>query len=148
MKYHLKPAINRDFEGWAIAEKILHAKKTPRSMTDGELWWYAAGENIGAEVCGKGNSFARPILIVRKLNKYSFIGIPISSKSSDNNQYVTFSFHGRVEHALIEQIRLTSVYRLYEKIGEVPTSTLESVRVGVTVLIHGSRIRYGNNKQS
>ncbi len=75
----------KDFDGWIKIKKEIHFKGSIRTIKEGEIWWCKIGENVGKEICGKGKDFLRPVLIVRKLNKYSFIGIPLTSKEHEGD---------------------------------------------------------------
>ena len=125
----------KDFYGWIKIKKKLHYSGKIRVIKEGEIWWCAIGENIGSEICGKGETFARPILVLKKLSKYNFIGIPLTSKNHQGDWYVDFLFNNRIQIDVIAQVENTSIYRLYSKIGEVPNSDLISVRNGLIKLI-------------
>lgn len=125
----------KDFNGWIVIKKKLHNDKKIRLMREGEIWWCGIGENVGSEICGKGKTFARPVLIVRKLGRYNFIGVPLTSKSHSGSWYVNFEFQGKKQIAVVAQVENISVYRLYSKIGRVPNSDLESVRGGLIDLL-------------
>ena len=104
-------------------------------IKSGEIWWCAIGENVGSEICGKGEIFARPVLILRKLSKFNFIGVPLTSKNHKGSWYVGFEFRNKLQTAVISQIENISIYRLYNKIGEIPNSDLKLVEDGLVKLI-------------
>lgn len=104
-------------------------------MREGEIWWSAIGENVGSEICGKGKTFARPVLIVRKLGKFNFIGVPLTSKYHTGTWYVQFDFKSKLQIAVVAQVENISVFRLYSKIGRVPDSDMNLVREGLANLI-------------
>lgn len=125
----------KDFDGWIKIKKRLHGEGKLRMMREGEIWWCAIGENIGSEICGKGKTFARPVLILRKLSRLNFIGIPLTSKSRTGSWYVKFYFKNKLQIAVVAQVENISVYRLYSKIGRVPDSDLALVRNGLVNVI-------------
>lgn len=125
----------KDFDGWIRIKKKLHTDGKLRIIKNGEVWWCAVGENVGSEICGKGETFARPVLVLRKLNRLSFIGIPLTSKKHKGSWYVSFRFKCKPQIAVVAQVENISVYRLYSKIGEVPNSDLELVREGLIGLL-------------
>ena len=47
------------------------------------------------------------------------MGIPLTSQFHEGNWYVSFTFQGKKEYAVLAQARVVSVSRLYTKIGEV-----------------------------
>jgi mRNA-degrading endonuclease toxin of MazEF toxin-antitoxin module len=124
----------KDFDGWIEIKKEIHFKGSIRTIKEGEIWWCKIGENVGKEICGKGKDFLRPVLIVRKLNKYSFIGVPLTSKEHEGDWYKKFKFKNKDEFAVLAQVENVSVHRLHYKMGEVPQSDLDAVLVGLRQL--------------
>lgn len=127
---------NKDFDGWIELKKKIHAKKTVRSINNGDIWWCRIGENVGSEICGKGKDFLRPVLIVNKLSKQNFIGVPLTSKKHTGSWYVEFLFDNKKEYAIVSQVENISVYRLFYKMGEVPKSDLKLVLKGLIKLLN------------
>ncbi len=125
----------KDFKRWIVIKEKLDYVGELRTINDGEVWWCAVGENVGSEICGKGETFARPVLVLRKLSKYNFVGIPLTSKKHEGSWYVCFKFKKRLQTAVVSQVENISVYRLYSKIGRVPNSDLELVKEGLMRLI-------------
>ena len=70
-----------------------------------------------------------------KLGKYSFIGVPLTSKKHDGNWYVPFTFQNKNEYAVIAQVENISTYRLHYKMGEVPEIDLDKVIIGLVNLL-------------
>ncbi|CAA6800888.1 MAG: Unknown protein [uncultured Campylobacterales bacterium] len=81
------------------------------------------GQNIGFEQNGKGKDFVRPIIILKKFNKYMFFGIPLSTKMKEGRFYYTFDFikaNKKVTNiALLSQMKLYNTNRLLNKIGVI-----------------------------
>ena len=125
----------KDFKKWIVLKEKLHYGKRIRSIKEGDIWWCGIGENVGVEICGKGKSFARPVLVVRKYGTYSFLGVPLTSKEKFGSWYARFVFKGKKETAVLSQAEAVSVYRLYERIGTVPESDLELIRMKLCDLI-------------
>ena len=125
----------KDFNGWIIVKKRLHNKGKLRAIKNGDIWWCAVGENVGSEICGKGKIFARPVLVAKKLDRYSFIGIPLTSKQHKGSWYVSFDFKKRRQIAVVAQVENISVYRLYNKIGVIPEPDLYEIREALCDLI-------------
>ena len=125
---------NKDFKGWIKIKEDIHDAKVVRSINEGEIWWCRIGENVGSEICGKGKNFLRPVLIVKKLSKYNFIGVPLTSKEHVGSWYVEFVFKNNKEYAVMSQVENVSVYRLFYKMGRVPASDLNRVLIGLMSL--------------
>lgn len=122
------------FDEWIMIKRRLHFGASQRSFSEGEIWWCAVGENVGVEINGKSDTFARPILVLKKLSKFSFMGIPLTTKAHDGTWYVKFRFKDVDEYAVLSQARAISVSRLYKRMGEVSSSDLALVRRGFEVL--------------
>ena len=125
----------KDFRGWIIIKERIHNTKRPRTFNNGEVWWCAVGENVGSEICGKGKTFARPVVVARKLDRYSFIGVPLTSKEHEGSWYVDFIFQNKKQIAVVAQTEYISVFRLYDKIGRLPQSDLDLIKTGIINLI-------------
>lgn len=98
------------------------------AVKDGEVWWCAMGENVGVEINGKSNTFARPVLIFKKLSRYGFLAIPLTSQPHVGSWYASFRFQGKEQVAVLAQIRVISVARLYRKIGSIDDNDKTVIR--------------------
>lgn len=125
----------KDFQGWIALKERLHNIDKPRFIHEGDIWWYAAGENIRTEINGKSKRFSRPVLIVKKFGRYSFWGVPLTSQPHDGDWYVSFGFKNKTEYAALIQFRNIDVARLYDRLGQVPVSDLDRVRIGIIRLL-------------
>ena len=128
---------NKNFRGWIKLKEKLHFEGHLCAIKNGDIWWCGFGENIGVEINGKTNTFARPVLVLRKLSQYNFIGVPLTSKEHKGSWYVDFDFHGKKEIAFVAQVRNISVSRLYNKMGIIPEPDLERIRQGLSNLVLG-----------
>ena len=91
-------------------------------------------ENVGVEINGKSEYFSRPVLVLKKLSRYGFMGIPITSQKHEGSWYVSFEFQNRTETAVLSQAKVFSISRLYSRIGQVPDTDLAKVREGFIYL--------------
>ena len=94
----------KDFRGWFKIKKSIHYGGATRSVKEGELWWSSVGENVGVEICGKGKTFTRPVIVFKKIGSKSFWAIPLTSKQHSGSWYVPFEFNGRKEVAVLAQV--------------------------------------------
>lgn len=118
----------KHFEEWIQLKEKLHSKgKAPR-IRQGEVWWCSLGENVGVEINGKSARFTRPVLIMKKLSRYGFMGIPLTSQPKTGSWYASFDFLGKTEYAAVCQARVMSVSRLHSKMGELPMMDLAIVK--------------------
>jgi len=102
-------------------ERVQERRLTIRAR---DIFWAKIGQNIGSEEYGKNENFARPILIIRKLTRDLFIGIPLTSTIKNNNYFHSFEYYnksrGLTENtAMILQLKTYSIKRLMNKTGVV-----------------------------
>lgn len=117
---------------WNVIKEDFHnqSKSKLRQVSQGEIWWVGVGENVGVEINGKSEYFSRPVLVLKKLSRFGFMGIPLTSQEHSGAWYVSFIFQKRKEFAVLSQARVYSASRLYKRIGQVPNADLELVRKG------------------
>ena len=117
---------------WNIIKENFHftPEEKLQLVRNGEIWWVGVGENVGIEINGKSEYFSRPVLVLKKLSRYGFMGIPITSQQHKGSWYVSFEFKGRTETAVLSQAKVFSISRLYGRLGQVPDTDLEKVRNG------------------
>ena len=81
--------MNKDFDDWNEL-KNKYESHNNQIFEENEIWWASIGVNIGFESCGKNSNFNRPVLILKKFNKFIFLGIPLSSKIKQGKYYYNF----------------------------------------------------------
>lgn len=94
----------------------------------GEVWWCRLGENIGTEINGKNAFYLRPVYILKKVNRYSAVVIPLTSKEKYGSWFCDFYLGEKHEFANLSQIRAISLFRLENKIGTVGKETKELIK--------------------
>lgn len=116
------------FKEWfSLKEKIHNSKHTPPMFKEGEIWWCHLGENIDVEINGKGNSFTRPAIILKKYNKYSFFALPLTTQNKIGTWYCSFIHKNRFQNTSLVQGRSLSHKRLKERVGEMNTVDYQRV---------------------
>ncbi|MBR3169417.1 hypothetical protein IKF23_03165, partial [Candidatus Saccharibacteria bacterium] len=86
--------------------------------------------------------FLRPVLVVNKLSKYNFIGIPLTSKEHKGSWYVNFVFQNKKQCAIVAQIENISAYRLHHRIGRASWLDLNNVINGATNLLNSKKNKF------
>lgn len=119
----------KHFDEWNVEKKRLHVAGRMPTINAGDILWCAMGENVGVEINGKGKAFMRPVLIIRKLSRLGFVGLPLTSQLHEGPWYAHFRFQGRDEYAVFAQMRTFSVRRLYRKMGEADDADTKNVRI-------------------
>lgn len=129
-RWKMEEVVENDFSEWMDLKEELHGANRLRTFHDGEIWWCAMGRNLGVEINGKHETFSRPVLVLKKLSRFGFMGIPLTSQSHEGDWYVTFVFGGKREIAVLAQARVMSVARLYSKMGDATNGDLKRVKDG------------------
>ena len=126
-----------NFDRWNAEKKRIHSGGVVRTISEGEIWWCGIGQNVGVEINGKSQYFTRPVLIIKKLGRFGFIGVPLTSQEKIGSWYVPFVFKGKKQVAALAQTRNFSVFRLHSCMGQVPNSDLNIVMEGLKKLYFG-----------
>jgi len=93
------------------------------------------GENVGAEMNGKNTYFRRPVLILRKLDRYSFLAVPLTSKLKEGSWYVHITHGHNTSSAVISQVRNFDYRRLDKRMGTLDESDYKNVVTACTKFI-------------
>lgn len=110
--------ITKDFLGWAKLKATLQKSDTLPFFYEREIWWIAIGHNVGFEQDGKGNKYARPVLVARKFNEFLFWGIPLTSTKKNGVYYYNFRYKSKqTSTAILSQLRAFDSKRLLDKDG-------------------------------
>jgi mRNA interferase MazF len=122
----------KKFDEWNIVKKNTENQNFTLTVKPREIYWVKIGINIGNEEFGKDADFTRPVIIIRRLTKDLFIGIPITTTLKDNDYFHQFSYtnktRGIIENsAMILQLRTYSVKRVLNKIGKINTEDFKKI---------------------
>lgn len=107
----------KDFDGWNKKKKGLDNDYRGRFFGEKEVWLCSVGVNVGSEQDGKGDMFIRPVYILKKINRKTFLGIPMTSKLKQDANHVCFYFDYNISSAIISQIKNFDYRRLLVKVG-------------------------------
>ena len=50
---------DKHFREWIDVKEDIHFNNVSHTINEGEIWWCAVGENVGIEINGKSDAFAR-----------------------------------------------------------------------------------------
>ena len=87
--------LEKDYSVWTVLKCGINAIAKRLFFYEREIWYCHLGENIGYEQDGRGESFLRPMVIVRKFNNELFWGVPLTRTYKDLPFY--FRFRMQVE---------------------------------------------------
>jgi mRNA-degrading endonuclease toxin of MazEF toxin-antitoxin module len=106
----------QNFDKWNELKKKLHFRNEEILFHEREIWWCSIGVNIGFEENGKNKLFERPVLVVKRFNRYVLWVLPLSRSKKSGGYYYRIaqgSEHDSV--VILSQLRLISSKRLLRK---------------------------------
>jgi len=119
--------IKLDF--WNNLKKQLSNKKiTNFKFFERDIFFMSIGQNVGYEQYGKGDIFLRPVIVLKKLSKYTFIGIPLSSQEKTGDFYFKFLFKNIDNYALLNQVRVFDIRRNKYFSGRISHSDFKKLK--------------------
>lgn len=129
----------KDFLAWAHKKVVLDATPSIPYFREREIWYCSMGHNIGYEQDGKGPDYSRPVLIIKKYNKYLFTGIPLTTKTKSFPFYFSIGkVNDKDANAILSQTRAYSSKRLINKVETLDNTTFEATKKAASTYIFGS----------
>jgi len=118
------------FDKWNEVKKSIEQSNHNWIIKPREIYWVRIGQNIGYEIYGKDSNFVRPVLIFKRFNKDSFLGIPLTSKKKENLYYCELNpFHKNTKsYAVLSQVRFYSTKRIKSKFSKISQDEFEIVK--------------------
>ena len=127
--------MQKDFEGWNIIKQETENNAPVAHIRTGEVRWCRFGINIGREIVGKGQTFRRPVFILKKFSSDTFLGLPISLQIKEGSWYYTFTYDGINRSIVLNQARVLDRKRLDQKLFEIPETELAKIKAAFCDLI-------------
>ncbi len=118
---------SKAFDTWNNLKKDIHTNKNRIHFRQGEIWFVSIGQNIGYEVYGKGENFLRPVVIFRKINKNTFMALPLTSKIKDDKFHCIVEFKDKQNSAILTQVKTIDAKRLAYKTGNLDKNVFEKL---------------------
>ena len=125
----------KKYNQWNDLKQALNVSHKTIGFNEQDILFISIGQNIGFETYGKGKQFLRPVIVLKKLGKYSFVGIPLSSKIKEGYFYFNINFKKRDNIALLNQIRTFDVKRIQYKIGYLSKQQFEELKAEINLKI-------------
>lgn len=133
---NMTKAIFEKFLNWAKLKFNIHiGPDVPFYFREREIWWASLGANIGYEEEGKNDNFERPILILKKFNRFMLWGVPLTSKNKTSRYYYQFEYKGKKFSAILSQLRVISSKRLLRKVWTLSEPDFNGVKDGIKKLL-------------
>ncbi len=128
-------AVRKDFAGWIEYKAALQRKAKVPFFYEREIWWAAIGQNVGSEEYGKGAEYARPVLVIRKFNKYLFWGVPLTTAVHHGKYYEQVIYNRQTDTALLSQLRTFDSQRLLRLAGRANKLDFAKVQLGLVNIL-------------
>jgi mRNA-degrading endonuclease toxin of MazEF toxin-antitoxin module len=126
----------KDFDQWSIQKKSINARcNIPMFFAQRDIWWVSVGINIQNEIDGKAGNFSRPVLVIRRINKFIFIGAPMTTNLKCRLGQYRVRFMERDVSILISQIRAYSTTRMLSKMGRIDIKQFKRIQSEARELI-------------
>ncbi|MBU6431275.1 MAG: type II toxin-antitoxin system PemK/MazF family toxin [Patescibacteria group bacterium] len=132
--------MQKDYGEWHKKKKILNERDDVNKIffREKEVWWTALGVNIGFEQDGKGEEFRRPVLILKKYNKYLVLVVPLTTKIKKGNKYyvdcsITNNTIPRM--AIISQVRPIDTKRLIDKLRVADEDSFAKIKDAIKAML-------------
>jgi sialic acid synthase SpsE/mRNA-degrading endonuclease toxin of MazEF toxin-antitoxin module len=120
---------NNVFRKWNFLKEEVDKKNRKIFIKDGNIYLTIIGRNIGSESYGKGIYFLRPVLVLKKLSNYSFVGIPLTSKEKSGSYYFKFRYkNDKYSYAMFNQIRVFDTKRVFKYHGKINDKVFEILK--------------------
>jgi mRNA interferase MazF len=133
----------KDFKAWHIKKSQIDSSKYKDVyFYEREIWWITLGHNVGYEQDGKSKIFTRPVLIMRKFNKYLFWAVPLTSVNKQGKYYIKAKYREDVDSiAILSQLRTFDVKRLVDKDGILDERQFEQIQQQLAKIIKNKPIK-------
>ncbi len=132
----------KNFVGWfKLKPKLDSQNHLPPLFNEGEIWWCKLGENVGGEISGKGEEFARPAIVHTKLSKYMLLVVPLTTRlyhengtPKAGNRFIKFTRNKIDMLACLNQVKVIDYRRLKNKLGDLAENDFNRVCKGFKLL--------------
>lgn len=100
---------------WNAVKKRIDSNQTKQGVEIQRIYWTKIGQNVGSEVFGKGENFARPVLVISAFYNGTFLGVPLTSKIQNKRGRLYYKFmdnKGKMQTALLGQMKILDIKRI------------------------------------
>lgn len=125
----------KDFDGWNTIKQRINDKETFPTVNQREIWWASLGVNVGNEEDGKGEIYSRPVLVIRKFDRFVFLGVPLTTQVKDKWHYHKIHLHGKEQCVMLMQMKLFDVRRLTSTLGKLSQTQFDAIRAKLKDMI-------------
>jgi hypothetical protein len=119
---------DQSFELWCCLKSELNKKDKRFDFREKEIWFLSFGQNIGYELNGKTN-YLRPCLVLKKLSKETFYGVPLTTKKKNGSWYFPSYVNKKEGCFIFSQMRLFDAKRLNHCIGKLSNNDFNKLKM-------------------
>ena len=117
----------KDFNSWNEIKQKLDERERGRTFQEREVWWCSVGVNIGFEIYGKNRFFNRPVLVLRKFSRFTFLGAPLTSKCDSRPYRYKIHLNDKESSVILDQDRCFDYRRLLNLEGKLTYEQFDKV---------------------
>lgn len=104
------------FDSWNTKKKELDFRDKYPHFKVRDIWFCSVGVNIGHEIDGKHEFFERPVLVIKKITRKTFLGVPLTSQLRGGGFNFLIELFGNSRSVLFDQIKMFDVRRLRRRL--------------------------------
>lgn len=122
------------FDEWNNVKKHIHHSTTKQKVQIQRIYWTKIGQNVGNEVYGKGENFARPVLVISVFFNHTFLGVPLTSKTQRKRGKFYFKFidsKGKIQVALLGQMRIYDIKRIGAYLSKMDDENFAKIKTKI-----------------
>lgn len=123
--------MQKNFSDWLPEKENIHNSGERVFFQEREVWMMQIGCNVGFEIDGKGkekSDFLRPVLVLRKLSKETFLGLPLTSKEKNGSWYHPIRIKEVDGFVIFSQIRSFDAKRLRYKMEQIGKKEFQEIK--------------------
>lgn len=103
-------------------------------FSEREVWFASLGDVIGNEINGKGLMKCRPVLILKKFTRETFLALPMTSHIKNGTYYYAINFRGNPGVIVLNQGRMLDSKRLMRRVGLIPQAEYHKIKQSFVAL--------------
>lgn len=127
--------LSTEYDAWNFKKKSLAKREEKFFFKTGEIWWCSLGLNIGTESYGKGETFRRPILIIKKLSGNACIVVPLTSRPKTGTWFQGITLHREKKWVMLHQIRMIHSNRFQRRMAVLDDGDFRRVKQKLEALL-------------
>lgn len=125
-----------DHKRWSERKTLLDQQRNVPSFKERDVRWCRIGVNVGYEILGKGDDFTRPVLVLKKFSRFTFLGAPLSTKPPKFETHIPVRIGGRDGIIRLDQIRTMDARRFRgDLIQRLPVRKFSEIKRALVTLL-------------